>query len=315
MSSSLLQLLSGAGGTSGAGGARSARIISSDGTPLEVFIGSSTLTGSGSDAGGLFGALGGLLSGPVLASNPGDYAFGNLSTIINQLMQNDPNRVRAAITRHCRELSRGLTVPLYVSVALSLERPSTAHRLQPRTSWRSSQRSRSRSRTSTRAPSVLCAKTSLRSMKRRTSSRALTRSTLTAYSRGSSRYEYCCRLGYCLEQEDDWSLTAVVCGCSTTRAPCVDTSSRQTIRTTSSADKQPCPSDPRDAPRRPLPLLLPLSLALFQFTSTSTRRSLSRTRETLRLGHVGSQHPSELSAATCPSLSVFAAEMRLELGM
>lgn len=89
MSSSLVHLL---GGTPGVGGARSARIISSDGTPLEVFIGGANAGGEG-DTGGLFGALGGMFNSPF-ASNPGDYAFGNLSNIINQLMQNDPNRVR-----------------------------------------------------------------------------------------------------------------------------------------------------------------------------------------------------------------------------
>ncbi|GAB9465739.1 hypothetical protein Gpo141_00003137 [Globisporangium polare] len=86
-SDSLVHLL---GGTPGVGGARSARIISSDGTPLEVFIGGAN-AGGGGDTGGLFGALGGMFNSPF-ASNPGDYAFGNLSNIINQLMQNDPNR-------------------------------------------------------------------------------------------------------------------------------------------------------------------------------------------------------------------------------
>lgn len=82
--SSLLHLLS------GNPGARSARIISSDGMPMEVFIGESNV---GGDIGGLFG---GMFNSPLtgLASNPGDYAFGSLSNVINQLMQNDPNRVR-----------------------------------------------------------------------------------------------------------------------------------------------------------------------------------------------------------------------------
>lgn len=93
VSSSLVHLL---GGTTGVGVARSARIISSDGTPLEVFIGGANAVDGGNDTGGLFGALGGMFSSPF-ASNPGDYAFGNLSNIINQLMQNDPNRVRGPV--------------------------------------------------------------------------------------------------------------------------------------------------------------------------------------------------------------------------
>lgn len=97
-----MQLLSGGTGTAGAAGTRTARIISSDGTPMEVFI-----DGGGGDVGGLFGALGGVLGGPFggLASNPGDYAFGNISNIINQLMQNDPNRVRLARERGRSEWS------------------------------------------------------------------------------------------------------------------------------------------------------------------------------------------------------------------
>lgn len=64
------------------------------GTPVEVFVGD----GDG-DGSGLLNALGGIfgLAPPMLASNPGDYAFGNMANVINQLMQNDPNRVRALV--------------------------------------------------------------------------------------------------------------------------------------------------------------------------------------------------------------------------
>lgn len=63
------------------------------GRPVEVFVGD----GDG-DGNGLLNALGGIfsLATPMFASNPGDYAFGNMANVINQLMQNDPNRVRVA---------------------------------------------------------------------------------------------------------------------------------------------------------------------------------------------------------------------------
>ncbi|RLN91794.1 hypothetical protein BBJ28_00015496 [Nothophytophthora sp. Chile5] len=81
-STSLMQFLSGAPG-------RGTRIMSSNGNPVEFYISES---GDAGDAAGVWGALGGML--PMLAGNLGDYAFGNMSTVINQLMQNDPNRVR-----------------------------------------------------------------------------------------------------------------------------------------------------------------------------------------------------------------------------
>lgn len=64
--------------------------MSSNGNPVEFFVSES---GEGGDPLGLLDALGGMF--PMLASNPGDYAFGNMANVINQLMQNDPNRVRA----------------------------------------------------------------------------------------------------------------------------------------------------------------------------------------------------------------------------
>ncbi|KAF0691127.1 Aste57867_17584 [Aphanomyces stellatus] len=71
------------------------RIFTRNGRPVEVFI---TGTG-GADAGsGLLGALGNIFQtmqpGQTtgVASNIGDYAFGNISNIINHLMQNDPNQ-------------------------------------------------------------------------------------------------------------------------------------------------------------------------------------------------------------------------------
>ncbi|RLN10910.1 hypothetical protein BBJ28_00015760 [Nothophytophthora sp. Chile5] len=83
-STSLMQFLSGAPG-------RGTRIMSSNGNPVEFYISES---GDAGDAAGVWGALGGMF--PMLAGNLGDYAFGNMSTVINQLMQNDPNRVRSA---------------------------------------------------------------------------------------------------------------------------------------------------------------------------------------------------------------------------
>lgn len=74
------QLLSGATG-------RSTRFMSSTGNPVEFYVSGS---GEGGDPMGLLDALGGMF--PMLAGNPGDYAFGNMTNVINQLMQNDPNR-------------------------------------------------------------------------------------------------------------------------------------------------------------------------------------------------------------------------------
>lgn len=82
---SLLQFLSGSLSRHGRGGA--------DGSPVEVFVSD----GEPGGVDGLLSSLGGIFSmatTPMLASNPGDYAFGNMATLINQLMQNDPNRVR-----------------------------------------------------------------------------------------------------------------------------------------------------------------------------------------------------------------------------
>ncbi|OQS07232.1 phosphatase 2 [Thraustotheca clavata] len=63
----------------------------SSGRPVEVFI-----TGSNGGGGsGLLSAIGSMLSmqsGQGLPATIGDYAFGNISNIINQLMQNDPNQ-------------------------------------------------------------------------------------------------------------------------------------------------------------------------------------------------------------------------------
>ncbi|KAE9357175.1 Inosine-5'-monophosphate dehydrogenase [Phytophthora fragariae] len=78
----LFQFLSGASG-------RSTRFMSSNGNPVEFFVSESGEGGAG-DPLGLLDALGGMF--PMLASNPGDYAFGNMANVINQLMQNDPNR-------------------------------------------------------------------------------------------------------------------------------------------------------------------------------------------------------------------------------
>ncbi|CAK4758291.1 unnamed protein product [Aphanomyces euteiches] len=69
------------------------RIITTRGTPVEVYI-----TGSGSfqSGAGLVGAIGSLFQtipvGQGIGSTIGDYAFGNMTNIINLLMQNDPNQ-------------------------------------------------------------------------------------------------------------------------------------------------------------------------------------------------------------------------------
>eukprot|EP00644_Phytophthora_capsici_P000158 jgi/Phyca11/100240/e_gw1.4.871.1 len=63
------------------------RFMSSTGNPVEFYVSGS---GEGGDPMGLLDALGGMF--PMLAGNPGDYAFGNMTNVINQLMQNDPNR-------------------------------------------------------------------------------------------------------------------------------------------------------------------------------------------------------------------------------
>ncbi|DAZ95915.1 TPA: hypothetical protein N0F65_012626, partial [Lagenidium giganteum] len=71
------------------GPGRSARVLGSRGNPVEIFVGDYAMPSDG-----LWSAIGGSLGLPMggLASDAGDYAFGNLSTIINQLMQNDANR-------------------------------------------------------------------------------------------------------------------------------------------------------------------------------------------------------------------------------
>ncbi|KAG6973431.1 hypothetical protein JG688_00003521 [Phytophthora aleatoria] len=78
----LFQLLSGATG-------RSTRFMSSTGNPVEFYV-SDSGEGGGEDPMGFLDALGGMF--PMLAGNAGDYAFGNMANVINQLMQNDPNR-------------------------------------------------------------------------------------------------------------------------------------------------------------------------------------------------------------------------------
>jgi hypothetical protein len=66
--------------------------MSSTGNPVEFYVSES---GDGGDPMGLLDALGGMF--PAMAGNMGDYAFGNMANVINQLMQNDPNRVSAGI--------------------------------------------------------------------------------------------------------------------------------------------------------------------------------------------------------------------------
>ncbi|KAJ0407408.1 hypothetical protein ATCC90586_003818 [Pythium insidiosum] len=96
LSEILQQLVAGdseADATANGSTTRSARFISRDGNPVEFYVTESD--GSiGDMGGGLFGLLSSVLTRPLggLASDPGDYAFGNLSQVINQLMQNDPNR-------------------------------------------------------------------------------------------------------------------------------------------------------------------------------------------------------------------------------
>jgi E3 ubiquitin-protein ligase RNF115/126 len=93
------------GGTAGGGGpTRTARIIRSNGTPVEFYVTSTGDEGAlgdmgGGAGGGLFGLLAGAMNPSFGGSggfvgNPGDYALGSnhLSQLINQLMQNDPNR-------------------------------------------------------------------------------------------------------------------------------------------------------------------------------------------------------------------------------
>ncbi|RHY29620.1 hypothetical protein DYB37_011907 [Aphanomyces astaci] len=65
------------------------RLFTSRGQPVEVYI-----TGAGGPGtAGLMGALGGMFqSGGNSGGTLGDYAFGNISNIINHLMQNDPNQ-------------------------------------------------------------------------------------------------------------------------------------------------------------------------------------------------------------------------------
>ncbi|KAF4132568.1 Ring finger domain [Phytophthora infestans] len=66
---------------------RNTRFTSNTGNPVEFFVSES---GEGGDPMGILDALGGMF--PMLAGNAGDYAFGNMANVINQLMQNDPNR-------------------------------------------------------------------------------------------------------------------------------------------------------------------------------------------------------------------------------
>uniref|UniRef100_H3HEA0 RING-type E3 ubiquitin transferase n=1 Tax=Phytophthora ramorum TaxID=164328 RepID=H3HEA0_PHYRM len=76
----LFQLLSGATG-------QSTRFMSNSGNPVEFYV---SEAGEGGDPTGILDALGGMF--PAMTGNPGDYAFGNMANVINQLMQNDPNR-------------------------------------------------------------------------------------------------------------------------------------------------------------------------------------------------------------------------------
>ncbi|CAH0491132.1 unnamed protein product [Peronospora farinosa] len=78
----LFQFLSGA-----TGNGRGARFISSSGNPVEVYV---SELGEGGDPLEILNALGGMF--PMLTGNSGDYAFGNMANVINQLMQNDQNR-------------------------------------------------------------------------------------------------------------------------------------------------------------------------------------------------------------------------------
>ncbi|UIZ26989.1 hypothetical protein KXD40_001802 [Peronospora effusa] len=82
MLNSLFQFLSGANGNG-----RGARFISSSGNPVEVYV---SELGEGGDPVEILNALGGMF--PMLTGNSGDYAFGNMANVINQLMQNDQNR-------------------------------------------------------------------------------------------------------------------------------------------------------------------------------------------------------------------------------
>ncbi|CCI42106.1 unnamed protein product [Albugo candida] len=72
------------------GGNRSGRILNANGNPIEVFVSD----GNMEDVSALWNPLSQLLNLPLrgIHGNPGDYVVGNLSTVINQLMQNDSNR-------------------------------------------------------------------------------------------------------------------------------------------------------------------------------------------------------------------------------
>nr|CCA20603.1 conserved hypothetical protein [Albugo laibachii Nc14] len=72
------------------GGNRSGRILNANGNPIEVFVSDGNIE----DVTALWNPLSQLLNLPIrgMHGNPGDYVVGNLSTVINQLMQNDSNR-------------------------------------------------------------------------------------------------------------------------------------------------------------------------------------------------------------------------------
>lgn len=112
----LQQLVGGDGnGEAAEGGARprarSTRIMRSNGTPVEFYVTSTTDLSELAGGGGLFGLLSGAMGGSGgFASNPGDYALGpnHLSQLINQLMQNDPNRVSVCVCGACALRGCGL---------------------------------------------------------------------------------------------------------------------------------------------------------------------------------------------------------------
>lgn len=88
------------------GGNRSGRILNANGNPIEVFVSD----GNMEDVTALWNPLSQLLNLPLrgIHGNPGDYVVGNLSTVINQLMQNDSNRVRSLTI----ESSWVVTIPM-----------------------------------------------------------------------------------------------------------------------------------------------------------------------------------------------------------
>ena len=72
--------------------------MSSTGNPVEFYVSESGGGGAG-DTFGVLDTLGDMF--PMLAGNSGDYAFGNMANVINQLMQHDPNRVSDSLMQCC----------------------------------------------------------------------------------------------------------------------------------------------------------------------------------------------------------------------